>query len=69
MSFEAKIAIYLSRKHRMQNTNNPDDDVVHLFKAFVTSRLHFEFKLSDFTLFFRSDVGRNPYVNLLMVSL
>ena len=51
LSSEAKLAIYLSRKHRMQNTDNTDDDVVHLFKAFVTSRLHLEFQLSDFTVF------------------
>ena len=35
----------------MQNTDNTDDDVVHLFKAFVTSRLHLEFQLGDFTVF------------------
>ena len=51
LSSEAKLAIYLSRKHRMQNTDNTDDDVVHLYKAFVTSRLHLEFQLSDFTVF------------------
>ena len=32
LSSEAKLAIYLSRKHKMQNVGNSVDDVVHIFK-------------------------------------
>ena len=51
LSSEAKLTLYLSRKHKMQNIDKTDDDEVDVFKAFVTSHLHFEFQLGDFTLF------------------
>ena len=38
---------------------------VHLFKAFVTSRLHFEFQLSDFMLFLHKWCVKESFCKLV----
>ena len=70
---EAKLAIYLSRKRKLQNTDALADDVLTIFKALVTSRVLFEFATQDPALFKNrwcvkqslcSMVGGAPRINL-----
>ncbi len=48
---EAKLAIYLSRKRKLQNIDTLAVDVLKIFKAAVTSRVLFEFETHDSAVF------------------
>jgi len=51
LSSEAKLAIYMSRKRKIHDFCDSVSDVVYLFKALVTARVHLEIHSSDCTLF------------------